>query len=58
MKQQGRNYLASMGIYIFNRKLLFSLLQDEKKVATDFGKEIIPDAINKYKVSSFQYDGY
>ena len=55
---QGRHYLASMGIYIFNRKLLFDLLQDEKKDATDFGKEIIPDAIEKYNVVSFQYDGY
>ena len=58
MKEQGRNYLASMGIYIFNRKVLFSLLENEKKDATDFGKEIIPDAINKYKVISYQYDGY
>ena len=58
MQVQGRNYLASMGIYIFNRKLLFSLLQDEKKDATDFGKEIIPDAISQYKVLSYQYDGY
>jgi glucose-1-phosphate adenylyltransferase len=58
MKEHGRNYLASMGIYIFNRKVLFSLLENEKKDATDFGKEIIPDAINKYKVISYQYDGY
>ncbi|MBC7537029.1 MAG: glucose-1-phosphate adenylyltransferase [Ferruginibacter sp.] len=58
MQQQGRQYLASMGIYIFNRKLLFDLLEVEKKDATDFGKEIIPDAINKYKVFSYQYDGY
>ena len=58
MQAQGRNYLASMGIYIFNRKLLFSLLQDENKDATDFGKEIIPDAISQYKVLSYQYDGY
>ncbi len=58
MKTQGRNYLASMGIYIFNRSLLFDLLQEEKKDATDFGKEIIPEAINKYKVVSYQYDGY
>ncbi len=58
MKVQGRNYLASMGIYIFNRKLLFDLLQVEKKDATDFGKEIIPDSIDKYKVCSYQYDGY
>jgi glucose-1-phosphate adenylyltransferase len=58
MKKQGRNYLASMGIYIFNRKLLFNLLDEEKKDATDFGKEIIPTSINKYKVISYQYDGY
>ena len=58
MKEQGRNYLASMGIYIFNKKVLFNLLESEKKDATDFGKEIIPDAINKYKVISYQYDGY
>jgi glucose-1-phosphate adenylyltransferase len=58
MKQQGRNYLASMGIYIFNRKLLFSLLEEEKKDATDFGKEIIPTSIEKYKVISYQYEGY
>lgn len=58
MKAMGRNYLASMGIYIFNRKLLFNFLQDEHKDATDFGKEIIPASIGKYKVASFQYDGY
>lgn len=58
MEMQGRKYLASMGIYIFNRKMLFSLLEDEKKDATDFGKEIIPDAISKYKVLSYQYEGY
>jgi glucose-1-phosphate adenylyltransferase len=58
MQKQGRNYLASMGIYIFNRKLLFDLLEVEKKDATDFGKEIIPTSIGKSKVISYQYDGY
>jgi glucose-1-phosphate adenylyltransferase len=58
MQTQGRNYLASMGIYIFNRKVLFDLLETEKKDATDFGKEIIPSSINKYKVASYQYGGY
>ena len=58
MKILGRNYLASMGIYIFNRKILFDLLLDEKKDATDFGKEIIPSSIDKHKVLSYQYDGY
>lgn len=58
MRSMGRNYLASMGIYIFNRKLLVDLLTIEKKDATDFGKEIIPESIDKYKVASYQYDGY
>jgi glucose-1-phosphate adenylyltransferase len=58
MQHQGRNYLASMGIYIFNRKTLFDFLLEEKKDATDFGKEIIPTSINSHKVISYQYDGY
>lgn len=58
MNQQGRYYLASMGIYIFNKSVLFNLLESENKDATDFGKEIIPDSISHYKVYSFQYDGY
>ncbi|MEO7444796.1 MAG: glucose-1-phosphate adenylyltransferase [Ferruginibacter sp.] len=58
MREMGRHYLASMGIYIFNKKLLYDLLNEEKAHATDFGKEIIPDAIEKYKVKSFQYEGY
>ena len=58
MKAQGRNYLASMGIYIFDRKLLFDLLLEEYENSTDFGKEIMPNSITKYKVASYQYDGY
>lgn len=58
MKEQGRHYLASMGIYVFNRDLLFSLLKDSHKDATDFGKEIMPSAIATKKVVSYQYDGY
>jgi len=58
MQQQGRHYLASMGIYIFNRKVLFDLLQNVHPKATDFGKEIMPDSISNYTVASYQYDGY
>ncbi|MFI5187562.1 MAG: glucose-1-phosphate adenylyltransferase [Chitinophagales bacterium] len=58
MKKLGKHYLASMGIYIFSRKMLFDLLQSEYKEGTDFGKEIIPQSIKKYKVASYQYDGY
>ncbi len=55
MKSQGRVYLASMGIYLFNRELLEKLMKED---ATDFGKGIIPQAIKKYKVASFPYSGY
>ena len=58
MKKAGRVYLASMGIYIFNRQLMFDLLENVFKEGTDFGKEIIPHSLNQFKVSSYQYDGY
>ena len=58
MRSAGRHYLASMGIYIFNRALLFDFLQHEFLQATDFGKEIIPQSIQEYKVASYQYSGY
>jgi len=38
--------------------LLFDILLDEFAHATDFGKEIIPQSISKYKVASYQYEGY
>ncbi len=58
MQNQGRNYLASMGIYIFNKQVLNTLLKDRYPNATDFGKEIIPNSIAEFKVSSYQYEGY
>ncbi len=58
MKAQGRNYLASMGIYVFNKEILYQFLNELHPHATDFGKEIIPDSIANYKVLSYQHDGY
>jgi len=58
MKAQGRHYLASMGIYVFNKEILYQFLNEVHPNATDFGKEIIPDSITQYKVLSYQYDGY
>ncbi|WP_341835836.1 glucose-1-phosphate adenylyltransferase [Chitinophaga pollutisoli] len=57
MERAGRNYLASMGIYIFNKGLLYDLLHNQPD-ATDFGKEIIPNSIGERKVLSYQYEGY
>jgi glucose-1-phosphate adenylyltransferase len=57
-KKQGLEYMASMGIYIFNRKAMADLF-DQLPDATDFGKEIIPTAISEgRKVAAYQYDGY
>lgn len=58
MQKEGRNYLASMGIYIFSKQVLYDLLNTAYPAATDFGKEIIPGSIAHYKVIGFQYDGY
>ena len=56
MDNQGRHYLASMGIYIFNRNLLKKLMDNPD--TNDFGKEIIPQAIENHKTLSYQYEGY
>jgi glucose-1-phosphate adenylyltransferase len=57
-KQEGKIYLASMGIYIFSRKALFHLF-DAHPGAMDFGKEIIPSAITDgMRVASYEYNGY
>jgi glucose-1-phosphate adenylyltransferase len=58
MQSQGRNYLASMGIYVFNKEILHQFLNEVHPNATDFGKEIIPDSISNYKVLSYQHEGY
>jgi glucose-1-phosphate adenylyltransferase len=53
---EGKIYLASMGIYIFNRDLLVELMKNQD--TKDFGKEIIPQAIGHQKILSYQYEGY
>jgi glucose-1-phosphate adenylyltransferase len=52
---ESNEYLASMGIYIFNSKSMEEVLNNDK---TDFGKEIIPDVIKSRKVSAFLFDGF
>ncbi len=52
----GRDCLASTGIYLFNRNTLFDLL--EKHSAPDFGKEILPAAIQSHCVQAHLFDDY
>ena len=49
------HYLASMGIYVFNREILGKVLDNDKP---DFGKHIIPDAIGRHRVSAYIFQGY
>ena len=58
LKKRGKEYLASMGIYIFNRKTLTDLFT-ENPDAMDFGKEIIPACLSTgRRVASYVYNGY
>src|SRR5262249_15615461 len=51
----GREYLASMGIYLFNVKTLVEILAGS---ATDFGREIFPDSIPTHRLFIYPFDGY
>ncbi len=53
---KGRDCIASMGIYVFNRKLLYEVLNGTEHA--DFGKEIFPATINSHKVQMHLFDGY
>ena len=56
IEAKGRPYLASMGIYLFNRSTLVDLLASGD--AVDFGKEIFPQAIAGHRVQAHLFDGY
>ena len=49
-------FMASMGIYVFSRDILLHMLERESGV--DFGRELIPNALNKYRVKPYMYRGY
>jgi glucose-1-phosphate adenylyltransferase len=57
IRAQGREHLASMGIYIFTRKALLEML-NVRPLATDFGKEIFPRCIRSHRVQAHLFDGY
>jgi glucose-1-phosphate adenylyltransferase len=52
----GKAYLASMGIYVFSKKLLIEILASTSE--HDFGKNIIPDSINHRRVMSYPFFDY
>jgi glucose-1-phosphate adenylyltransferase len=56
VRADGRDCLANMGIYLFNRDLIVDLLT--KTAYQDFGKEIFPQSIRTHKVQMHFFDGY
>jgi glucose-1-phosphate adenylyltransferase len=57
IQAKGREYLASMGIYMFKRQVLIDLLS-ARPPATDFGKDIFPRSIATHHVQAHLFDGY
>jgi glucose-1-phosphate adenylyltransferase len=55
LRAMGKEYLASMGMYIFNAKKMEESLDNE---FTDFGKEIIPKMVGKEPVNTYIFDGF
>ena len=49
-------FMASMGIYVFTRRVLVDMLHRETGI--DFGRELIPNALGKYKVMPYLYRGF
>ncbi|NUN63946.1 glucose-1-phosphate adenylyltransferase [Pseudanabaena biceps] len=50
-------FIASMGIYVFNKHVMMKMLSDNPDF-TDFGKEIIPNAINTSNVQAYLFSDY
>jgi glucose-1-phosphate adenylyltransferase len=54
---RGREYLASMGIYLFKKDSLIRVL-NAPPLATDFGKEVFPRSLGTHHVHTYLFDGY
>src|SRR5580700_11167431 len=55
LQENAELFQGSMGIYVFNRKVLIDCLQNDDD---DFGKHIIPSALQSHKVMAYIFQGY
>ena len=51
----GKHCVASMGIYVFNRRSLVEALNNDM---TDFGKEVIPSLLGRARLFAYLFEGY
>ena len=56
MHSDERPFMASMGVYVFSRRVLLEML--EREAGMDFGRELIPNALSRYTVRPYLYHGY
>lgn len=56
ISEKNMNYIASMGIYIFQKDVLVDLLEHNAK--EDFGRQVIPDSIGKHQVFAYVFTDY
>jgi glucose-1-phosphate adenylyltransferase len=56
IEPNNRTHIASMGIYIFKKEILFEVLN--KNTMEDFGKEVIPSSLKKSNVYAYFFDSY
>jgi len=56
--ENGREYLANMGIYLFRRDVLVTLLERTLAGATDFGKDIFPRIVDSHLLQAHLFDGF
>jgi glucose-1-phosphate adenylyltransferase len=49
-------FMASMGVYVFSREVMLEIL--ERESGLDFGRELIPAALDRYRVRPYVYRGY
>lgn len=56
LREADKPFVASMGIYVFSRDVLYDLLSRDR--AVDFGREIIPHALNTHRVHTHLYRGF
>lgn len=57
LQASGKPYLASMGVYVFNKAVLERLLMEHVEWV-DFGKEIIPNSLGSHQVYAHMFDGF
>jgi len=55
-RDDGRNFMGSMGIYVFRKDMLIDILAESN--AADFGRDVIPQAIGRRRVFAWPFDGY